>query len=174
MTRATLIRKMFNWDWLIVSEVSSIIIMQEVRWEAWWHAGSGVGRIAKSPTSCSSGNRKWTVSHKGCGLSIWAHPHSDALPPMRPHLLIRTLSICQTFSHMSLWWSHTYSNPPQRQNPSSQKQEKNHPKFETIMASSLKEKFLVLFPVHNNLELWQNVRGNSNKNEIKLLTYCSI
>lgn len=32
---------------------------------------------------------------------------------------------------------------------SSQKQEKNHPKFETIMAASLKEKFLVLFPVRN-------------------------
>lgn len=57
---------------------------------------------------------------------------------------------------------------------SSQKQEKNHPKFETVMASSLKENFLVLFPMRNNLELLRNVRGNSNKNEIKLLTYCSI
>lgn len=57
---------------------------------------------------------------------------------------------------------------------SSQKQEKNHPKFETVTASSLKENFLVLFPVRNNLELLRNVRGNSNKNEIKLLTYCSI
>ena len=48
-------------------------------------AGEGAG----SPISWSTGNRKWTVYHTECSLSKGdrkAHPHSDILPPSRPHL----------------------------------------------------------------------------------------
>jgi hypothetical protein len=51
MSKATLIRITFNWDWLIGSEAQSIII----KVGTWWHPGRhGAGR-AENSTSSSEG-----------------------------------------------------------------------------------------------------------------------
>jgi hypothetical protein len=35
--------------------------------------------------------------------NLKAHPHSDTLPPTRPHLLIMSLPVGQAFKHISLF-----------------------------------------------------------------------
>jgi hypothetical protein len=62
-------------------------------WEAWWHAGRcDSGEVARvlHPDQLAAGRE--TETETGPGLSIWdlkapPPPHSDTLPPARPHLL---------------------------------------------------------------------------------------
>ena len=56
MTKATLIRTTFNWDWLTGSEVQSIII----KVGTWLHLGSHGAGGAESSTSSSEGHYETT------------------------------------------------------------------------------------------------------------------
>ena len=84
MTIATLKRNMFNLDWLIVQVFSPLL------WKVWQHAHRhGIGEIAKSSTSGSTGSSRKRVRHTGPILNIWnfkAAPQWHTLPP-RPHLM---------------------------------------------------------------------------------------
>jgi len=110
-------RHTFNWGWLTVSEVQSIIIMVE----AWQRAGRHGAGGAESSTSCSEGIQEETAKrrltcHTGQSLSTETSkptPHSDTLPlpPIRPLLLIVPHPMGQTFKHMSHGvGGQTYSN----------------------------------------------------------------
>ena len=64
----------------------------------------------ESSTSWSEGNRKkWPVDHTECSLSkgdLKAHPHSDTLPPTRPHLHLPVVPF-----FMNLWGPITFRSP---------------------------------------------------------------
>jgi hypothetical protein len=55
------------------------------------------------------------VHYTGSGLSVRdlkGHPHSDSLPPKRPHLLIVPLPMDQAYKHVNLWKLYLFK-PPQ-------------------------------------------------------------
>jgi hypothetical protein len=82
MTMTALIKKTFNWGWLTVSEVQSIIIMAgQVR--------HGAEEGVESSIFGSSGSWKETESHQAWleHLKLKVHPHRDTLSPTRPHPL---------------------------------------------------------------------------------------
>jgi hypothetical protein len=103
-----------------VSEVKSIIIMvgsmathrQTWCWKRNWEFYKLIWRQLKE-----------TVLHTGCSLSICeinAYPHSDILPPTRPHFLTMPFPVAK---HSNTWvyGGHSYSNitmvfPPLRYN----------------------------------------------------------
>jgi hypothetical protein len=43
--------------------------------------------------------------HTGCTRDVKAGPHGDALPPMRPHLVIVARPVSQASKSMNLWGS---------------------------------------------------------------------
>jgi hypothetical protein len=54
----------------------------------------------------SSGNQEETLTPRWPEFKhrhLKNHPHSDTLPPTRPHLLIEPLPKGQGFKHMILW-----------------------------------------------------------------------
>ena len=102
---------------------------------SWWEAWHCTGR-AKSSTSWSEDSQK-RLSSAGsqekslfCTDGTWAqnrkaHPHSDALPPTRPHLLMVLLPMGQAYSHHHTWVSihvmvSLHSNEKQTKTPSLQ------------------------------------------------------
>jgi hypothetical protein len=77
MTKTTLIRTTFNWGWLTGSEVHSIIIM----------AGNMVLEELRVLHLAPNANKRSLATRQLGGSPIKAQPHSDTLPPIRPHLL---------------------------------------------------------------------------------------
>jgi hypothetical protein len=99
MTKATLIRTTFNWGWLTVSEVQSIIIVVRT----WRHTDRHGAGGAQSSTSESKGSQEEVLFCTGWSLSTrrpqspttqWCTLSNKATPPLiRPHLLIVPLPV---------------------------------------------------------------------------------
>ena len=77
---ATLIKKTFNWDFLLI-----IPVLYHRDRE---HGSMHIDMVLEQRVLCLSDNRKLTGSHSKGSLSkrdLKACPHSDTLPPTRPH-----------------------------------------------------------------------------------------
>lgn len=94
-------RKIFNWSWLTVQRLSSLLLWLE----AWQHATRyGAGEVSESSISGFAGRREWANRP---GLSFCLHPapmrhlsSNNAIPtPSRSHFL---MSIWRSLP-MSLW-----------------------------------------------------------------------
>ena len=73
-----------------------------------YHHGGKLGSVQADVV------QKGIVCYTGHSLSIGdskACPHSDTLPPTRPHLLIVPLPKGQAFKHMSLWGPYLFQLP---------------------------------------------------------------
>ena len=101
MTKATLVRTAFNWDWLIGSEVQSIIIKEG----AWQHPGRhGAGGAEISECCLKAASRILTSRQQGLGIK--SHSQSDTPTPTRLHLQILPLHGPSIYKP----WHTSYSN----------------------------------------------------------------
>jgi hypothetical protein len=78
MTKATLLRTTFNWDWLTGSGVHFLIIKAGT----WQHPGRHGSAGAESSTSSSEGSQAARMR------ALKPTYHSDTLIPTGPHILI--------------------------------------------------------------------------------------
>jgi hypothetical protein len=109
MSRQLLERKTFNGGWLTVSEVQSIIIMVGSMKADTVLKESRVLQLDPKATRrrlISAGKQdealfytEWCLSTK----SPQSQPHTDTLPPTRPHLPKVPLSMGQTFKPPHRW-----------------------------------------------------------------------
>jgi hypothetical protein len=86
-------------------------------WEAWHHAGRlGIGG-AKSSIFSSASIQEEVLFYPGQSLSTQSPPHSDILPPTRPHCLLVPLFMGQEFKHLSLWGPNLFKPPYKPKTP---------------------------------------------------------
>jgi hypothetical protein len=104
MTEATLIRTTFNWDWLMSSEVWSIIIKAE----AWQHLGRhGPGGVERSTSS----EGRYKTDFQAAGMR-----ELDGTPtPTRPHFQIMPLPVPGIFKPPQLDHRQWMANRPRAQ-----------------------------------------------------------
>jgi hypothetical protein len=90
MTKATLIRTIFNWSWLTGSEVQSIIIKVGT-WQHPGRHGAEGGKVLHLHLKAS----RTRLSSRQLGRGSYAH--SDIPPPTRPHFQIVSLPLLNIF-----------------------------------------------------------------------------
>ena len=112
MAMATLIRKTFNWDGSLHFQRFSSSLSW---WEAWPHASRCGACILQATVS----GLIVTLSEAWKKRDLQGHPHSDALPPARPHFLTVPLPLGDIFFQTTTlalcldvcndWWESEWS-----------------------------------------------------------------